>query len=89
MLHVICTRLQPGRLSVRVGDGSRRSEEIVIKKKSRIAPFNAIIIVVIVIIIVVVICSFHDIQTTEHSFSVYALLDHSHSGHSLSVDALS
>ena len=29
MLHVICTRLCPGHLSVRVGDGSRRSEEIV------------------------------------------------------------
>ena len=29
MLHVIYTRLCPGHLSVRVGDGSRRSEEIV------------------------------------------------------------
>ena len=44
MLHVICTRLRPGHLSVRVGDGSRRSEEIV---KLQIAAFNAIIILVI------------------------------------------
>ena len=29
MLDVICSRLRPGHLSVRVGDGSRRSEEIV------------------------------------------------------------
>ena len=29
MLHVICTRLRPGHLSARAGDGSRRSEEIV------------------------------------------------------------
>ena len=29
VLHVICTRLRPGHLSVCVGDGSRRSEEIV------------------------------------------------------------
>ena len=29
MLHVICTRLRPSHLSVRVGDSSRRSEEIV------------------------------------------------------------
>ena len=43
MLHVICTRLYPGH-SARVGDGSRRSEEIV--KKSQIAPLNAIIIVI-------------------------------------------
>ena len=31
MLHVICTRLRPGHLSVRVGDGLGRSEEIVKK----------------------------------------------------------
>ena len=31
MLHVICTRLRPGHLSVRVGDSSRRCEEIVKK----------------------------------------------------------
>ena len=42
MLNVICTRLRPGDLNVRVGDGSRRIEEVV--KISRIAPFNAIII---------------------------------------------
>ena len=29
VLHVICTRLCPGHFSVRVGDGLRRSEEIV------------------------------------------------------------
>ena len=45
MLHVICTRLRLGHLSVRVGDSSRRCEEIV--KKSRIAPLNAIIIIII------------------------------------------
>ena len=28
VLHVICTRLRPGHLSVRVGDSSRHSEEI-------------------------------------------------------------
>ena len=47
LLHVICTRLRPGYLSVRVGDGSRRCEEIV--KKSRIAPLNAIIISIIIL----------------------------------------
>ena len=46
MLHVICTRLRPGHLSVRVGDSSRRCEEIV--KKSRIAPLNANIIIIII-----------------------------------------
>ena len=40
---MICTRLRSGHLSVRVGDGSRRSGEIV--KKSQIAPFSAIIII--------------------------------------------
>ena len=29
MLHVLCTRLRPGHLSVHVGDSLRRSEEIV------------------------------------------------------------
>ena len=47
MLYVICTPLRPGHLSVRVGDILRRSKEIV--KKSRIAPFNAIVVVVIII----------------------------------------
>ena len=46
MLHVICTRLCLGCLSVRVGDISRRSEEIV--KKSRTAPLIAIIIIIII-----------------------------------------
>ena len=45
MLHVICTRLSPDHLSVRVGDGSRRSEEIV--EKSRIANLYAIIIILL------------------------------------------
>ena len=40
MLHVICTRLLPGHLSVR---GAVRR-----LKKSRIAPFNAIIVVYVV-----------------------------------------
>ena len=53
MLHVICTRLRSGHLSVRVGDGSRRSEEIV--RKSRIAPFNTIIIIIIIIVIIIII----------------------------------
>ena len=44
MLHVICTQMHPGHLSVRVGDSSRRSEEIV-KKTSRIAAFNAFFII--------------------------------------------
>ena len=47
-LHVICTRLRLNHLSVRVGDGSRRSEEIV--KHSRTAPLNAIIIIIIIVI---------------------------------------
>ena len=42
MLHVICTRLHPGHLSVRAGDCSRRCEEIV--KKSRISSVHAITI---------------------------------------------
>ena len=46
IMHVTCTPLRPGNLSVRVGDGSRRSEEIV--KKSRFAPFNAIVVVVVI-----------------------------------------
>ena len=40
---MICARLRPGHLSVRVGDSSRRCEEIV---KTRIAPLNAIIIII-------------------------------------------
>ena len=48
MLHVICTRLRLGHLTMRVGDSSRRCEEIV-KKKSRIAPLNAIVIIIIII----------------------------------------
>ena len=52
MLHLICTRLRPGHLSLRVGDSSRRSEETV--KKSQIAPFVIIIIVIIIIIIIII-----------------------------------
>ena len=49
MLHVICTRLRPGHLSVHVGDSPRRCEEIVKKKKNRMAPLNAIINIIIII----------------------------------------
>ena len=48
MLHLNCTRLRPGHLSVRVGDSSQRSD----CKKSRIAPWNAIIVVVVITIII-------------------------------------
>ena len=47
MLHVICTRLRPGHLSVCVGDSSRRSEGN-IKKNPRIASVSAIIVIVTV-----------------------------------------
>ena len=61
MLYVICTRLSPGQLSVRVGDISRCSE---ILKKSRTTPFSAIIItisiivvtIIIIIIIIIIMC---------------------------------
>ena len=43
MLHVICTQLRQGHLSVLAGDCSWRSEEI--EKKNRIAPLNAIIVI--------------------------------------------
>ena len=46
--------MHPDHFSVRAGDGSQRSEEIVKKKKSRIAPFNAIIIIVTIIIITII-----------------------------------
>ena len=52
--YVICTRLCPGHLSERVRDSSRRSEEIV-EKKSRTAPFKAIIIIIITITIIITI----------------------------------
>ena len=45
MLHVIYTRFLPGHLSVRVGDGSRRSEEIV-NNLELFAPLNEIIIII-------------------------------------------
>ena len=48
MLHVICTRLRPGHLSVRVGDSSRRSEDRDCKQ-SGIAPIIIIIIIIIII----------------------------------------
>ena len=44
VLHVICTWLHPGHLSVCVGDSSRRCE---IVKKSQIAPLNVIIVIII------------------------------------------
>ena len=46
MLHVICTRLRLGHLSVCVGDASQCSEEIV--KNLACAPLNAIIISIII-----------------------------------------
>ena len=56
VLHVICTRLRPGHFSACVEDGSGRSEEIVKKKKkSRIAPLNAIVVVIIIIIIIIIV----------------------------------
>ena len=50
---MICTGLCTGLLSVYVGDGLRRSKEIV--KKSRTAPMNAVIIVIIIIFILIII----------------------------------
>ena len=55
MLHLMSARCVardlhsavPGHLSVRVGDSSLRSEEIV--QKSRIAPVSAIIIIIIIL----------------------------------------
>ena len=44
MLHVVCTRLHPGHLTVRVGDNSRRSDGIA--KKSRIVLFKAIMMMI-------------------------------------------
>ena len=46
VLRVICTLLRPGHLSVRVGDSSRHSEEIV---KSGIMPFSVIVIIIVVV----------------------------------------
>ena len=56
MLHVISAQcvardlhaIVPGRLSVRLGDSSRCSEEIA--KKSQIAPLSAIIVVVVAVV---------------------------------------
>ena len=48
---MICTRLHLGHQSVRVGDSSRGSQEIVIK--SQTAPFNTIVIIFIIIIIII------------------------------------
>ena len=45
-MRVICTRLPLGRLSVRAGESSRRSEEIV--ETTRLAPLNVIIIIIAV-----------------------------------------
>ena len=49
MLHVICIRLRPSHLGVRVGDSSRRSEEIV-KKNLELRVLNANIFIIIIII---------------------------------------
>ena len=53
MLHVIRTRMRLGHLSLRVGDSSRHSKEIV--NKSGIAPFSATIITITIIIIIIII----------------------------------
>ena len=52
LLHVMCTRLHPGHLSVRGGGRSRRKDDVV---KIRFEPFNAMIIINIIIAIVVAI----------------------------------
>ena len=65
MLHVICTRLRPGNLSVRVGDSSRRCEGIV--KKSRIAPLNAIIIIIIMMTIMGAIIMIKDDEDNDEN----------------------
>ena len=61
---MICTRLRPGYLSVRVGDGSWRSEEVV--KKSGIAALNVMMMMmmmmmmmIIIIIIIIIIKNCH------------------------------
>ena len=52
MLDVFCTRLRPDHLSVRVGDTSRRSEEIVkIWKCAFQCDYNIIIIIIILILL--------------------------------------
>ena len=43
MLRMICNRMRPSHLSVRVGGSSRRREE---KKKSLIAPVSIIIVII-------------------------------------------
>ena len=51
MLRVICTQFRLCHLSVHVGYGSRRCEEIV--KKSQIAPLNVIIVIIIVVVVII------------------------------------
>ena len=51
VLHVICTRLLPGHLSVLVGDSSRRSEKIVKNLALRLWMSFIIIIVSIIILL--------------------------------------
>ena len=50
MLHVICTRLYPGHLSICVGGHLAQWGDC---KKFRTAPFNAIIITIIIITIII------------------------------------
>ena len=52
LLHVMCTRLHQGHVSVRGGDRSRRKDDVV---KIRFEPFNVMIIINIIIVIVVII----------------------------------
>ena len=71
MLHVICTYLRPGHLSIRVGDGLRHSEEIVKKKKNPIVPLNAIIIIIVITIIIIIIILEMDALPSGHRGSLH------------------
>ena len=55
MLHVICTQLRSGHLSVRVGDSSGRREEVVENLELRLSMPLIIVIVIIIIIIIIII----------------------------------
>ena len=60
MLRVVSPRcvardlhtIPPGHFTVRVGDGSRRSGEIV--KNLEFAPLNAIIVVIVVVVVIII-----------------------------------
>ena len=57
VLHVICSRLCLGHLSVRVGEVRGAVRRLL--KKSVIVPLNAIIIIIIIIVINIIIRSFY------------------------------